>query len=200
MYVVRHILTLTKVSNVLQEHYKLFSKKMLVYFVGVLIILISLVLTMTILNPKSTTPTPLSAPDFEIEVFENKTHVRGETVKLSDYSGKPAVINFWFPSCPGCVIEFPHLEKTFRKFGEDVAFFGVMALFLDTVESGQQFIINHDVNFALGPDPQNRILADYQISVHPTTVFLDENHQIVLRWEGPISYGKLEELILELLN
>jgi len=173
---------------------------MLVYFVGVLIILIPLVLTISILNSKSTIPAASSAPDFQIEVFGNKTHVRGEIVKLSDYSGKPAIINFWFPSCPGCVIEFPHLEKTFRKFGKDVAFFGVMALFLDTVESGQQFIINHDVNFALGPDPQNTILADYQISVHPTTVFLDKNHRIVLRWEGPISYGKLEELILKLLK
>ena len=172
------------------------AKKVVPYSVGALV----LVLVVTTLNAQSMMPSASGAPDFELEAYGNENYARGDVVGLSDYDGKPVVVNFWFPSCPGCVIEFPHLEKTFQKFKGDVGFFGVMALFLDTVEEGQQFVDEHDVSFALGPDQQNQILADYQVTVHPTTVFLNRDHEVARSWQGPLNAEKLEEIILELLQ
>ncbi len=144
------------------------------------------------------------APDFELSLFQNDNHARGERWRLSDFQGQPVVLNFWFPSCPPCVAEMPDFEKAFQKYGPmGVEFVGVQLVGLDAVSDGQAFVDELGVNYALGPDETDDseiIFKRYGVTGFPTTVFIDENHQIVRKWTGILTEEKIEELVGELLN
>ena len=142
-----------------------------------------------------------AAPDFEIEAFANENYTRGELVSLAGFEGQPVLVNFWYPSCPPCRLEMPDLEATFQKHkDEGLKFIGVMAMILDTVEEGQEFIDDFGITYAVGPDAETKILIDYKISSFPTTVFLNKNHEIVRTWAGVLTEEKLEEIVAPLLQ
>ena len=139
--------------------------------------------------------------DFQITLFGNENHQAGSTLNLSDYTGKPVVLNFWYPSCPPCRLEMPDLEAASRKHAENgVEFIGIMSLVLDTVADGQEFIDEFGVTFAVGPDTDGNILINSKVIGFPTTVFLDENHEVVRKWHGPLNAEKLDELVAEAIN
>ncbi len=142
-----------------------------------------------------------SAPDFQLELFANENYARGEQISLAQFAGHPVVINFWFPSCPPCRLEMPDLEASFRKHKVDgVEYIGVQQLGLDSIEDGQEFIDEFGITYAVGPDATGRIVIDYNVTGFPTTVFLDEHHEVAQTWAGVLTADKLEELIQILLQ
>ena len=141
-----------------------------------------------------------AAPDFELVLFGNDNHTKGEVLKLSDLRGRPVVVNFWFPSCPPCRVEMPDFEESFQKHGADVEYIGVQQLGLNSAEEGQDFVLNEvPVNYAVGPDAGG-IIRDYKVIGFPTTVFMDKDHRVVRAWTGALNAEKLEELVQELID
>ena len=70
------------------------------------------VLLGVVLWPKSQPAPEFSLPD-----------LNGQTVSNADLQGKVTLINFWYPSCPGCVSEMPKLVKTAQDYaGKDSRF------------------------------------------------------------------------------
>ncbi len=142
------------------------------------------------------------APDFELTLFETPNHAAGDVLRLSELKGQPVVLNFWFPSCPPCVAEMPDLEASFQEHKADgVAFIGVQLVGIDTAQDGQDFVNELGVTYALGADEDGEItFQKYEVPGFPTTLFLNENHELVRKWSGPLNREKLEELIQELVN
>ncbi len=68
------------------------------------------------------------APDFEL------ADLNGETVRLSDYIGRPVVLNFWATWCAPCRLEMPELERAQAEFGEG----GTIVLTINQEESAEQ--------------------------------------------------------------
>lgn len=56
------------------------------------------------------------APDFVV------TDTDGNAVTLSQFFGKPIVLNFWATWCMPCVYELPDFEEAFREYGDRVVF------------------------------------------------------------------------------
>ena len=56
------------------------------------------------------------APDFTME------DANGKTVKLSDFQGKPVVLNFWTSWCGYCKEEMPYFESAYKEYGDRVQF------------------------------------------------------------------------------
>ena len=144
------------------------------------------------------TGNPDAAPEFDLELFGNVNHEKGSKLRLAELRGKPAVVNFWYPSCPPCRLEMPDFEAASRTHKDGVEFIGVMSISLDTVEEGQDFIDEFGITYAVGPDMENTVI-DYGVIGFPTTVFLDADHNIVRKWAGPLNAEKLGELIQEAL-
>ena len=139
--------------------------------------------------------------DFQITLFGNENHEAEDTLNLTDYVGKPVVLNFWYPSCPPCALEMPDLEAAFRKHAKDgVEFIGIMSLVLDTVAEGQEFIDEFGITYAIGPDTEGDILVNNDVRGFPTTIFLNEDHEVVRKWSGILNAAKLDELIAEAIN
>ena len=51
-------------------------------------------------------PSNKAAPEFALP------DLQGKTITNADLKDKVTLINFWFPSCPGCVSEMPKIIKT----------------------------------------------------------------------------------------
>lgn len=145
---------------------------------------------------------PEAAPDFEIALFQNENHEEGTVFRLSAIEGQPAVVNFWYPSCPPCRLEMPHFEQASKKYRESgLQIVAVQTLGLDTVQDGQDFVEDFELTFAIGSDtPEGEVVRSYEVLHYPSTFFLNENHEIVKSWAGPLNEEKLEELIQLVLN
>ena len=142
-----------------------------------------------------------TVPDFELALFGNENHADGELVSLSDFKGRPVVLNFWFPSCPPCRAEMPDFEAAFLRHEDSgLQFIGVQQVGLDSAQDGQEFIDELGISYAIGPDTDSAIFLAYEITSFPTTYFLDREHNVVRKWQGPLNEEKLEEFIAVLLQ
>ncbi len=140
------------------------------------------------------------APDFELALFGNPNNTEGQMVKLSDFKGQPVVVNFWYPSCGPCRLEVPHLEEASRNHKGDVKFLAAQVSGFDSAEEGQAFVDELGLTFSIGFAEDPQIVADYKIIGFPSSVFLNQRHEIVRTWGGALNLEKLEELIQELLQ
>lgn len=91
--------------NALTKHWTIFSAAVLA--LGVLWI----ALTAANLRGAATVQSPAPMQGFPAPDFALKTR-DGQEIKLSDYRGRPVIINFWASWCPSCKAEMPDLQKS----------------------------------------------------------------------------------------
>jgi len=132
-----------------------------------------------------------SAPDFK--VFDNQ----GREVKLSDFKGKPVVLNFWASWCPPCRSEMPHFNEVYTQAGKNVVF--MMVDLVDgqreTQARGQAFIEEQGYDFPVYFDNEQTAAQTYGITSIPTTYFINSKGTIVKAYRGAIDKETLQTAI-----
>lgn len=120
----------------------------------------------------------------------------GNTVTLSDYIGKPIVINFWASWCPPCVSELPDFEKAYKEY-ENVEFLMVNLTdgSRETVESAKDFVSQNGYTFPVYYDTEFSASYAYSLSSIPVTCFIDAEGNIVASRVGMIDYDTLVSCI-----
>lgn len=139
-----------------------------------------------------------------IESTGNAPAVTGETFEhgsfsLDQHTGKPVLINFWFPSCPPCRAEMPDFQASYEEYGEQVVFIGLQQLGLDSAANGQAFVRELGLTYPNMPDVDSTVQVNYEVFSYPTTVFLDKNHNIARTWTGIIGEEQIGEQLTALL-
>jgi cytochrome c biogenesis protein CcmG, thiol:disulfide interchange protein DsbE len=112
-------------------------------------------------------------------------------VSLSDYAGKPLIVNFFASWCPPCRGETPLLAKFYRSEHGKVALVGLDEN--DTVAAAVKFITADGVSYPVGWDPQVTVANDYGVDGLPQTFFLNARHQIVGHIFGAVTTADLEK-------
>ena len=122
------------------------------------------------------------APD--IELFDLDNHI----VRLSDYSDRPVIINFWGTQCIYCLNEMAELETAFRQ--ESVKADGVVFLTVnvqDTAATARAFMANNGYTMPALMDAGGRAAQAYGIYAIPVTFLINR--------AGTISYIKLGSFV-----
>ena len=111
------------------------------------------------------------APDFTVKDKD------GNAVKLSDFIGKPTVVNFWASWCSPCTSEMPHFEDAYLAQGDDVNF--LMINVGDSYDDAYKFAKSKGYSFPVYHDSSYEASYAYGVSSIPVTLFIDKNGSLV---------------------
>ena len=130
-----------------------------------------------------------AAPDFTMYDLE------GNPVKLSDFEGKPAILNFWASWCGPCKSEMPDIEAAYQKYGEEIHF--VILNLTDgsseTVESAHGYIESQGYTFPVYYDSGMEGAMTYGVSGVPITFFIDAEGNLMAYYQGAMSADILQQ-------
>ncbi len=142
-------------------------------------------------DPETDAPDVLPAPDFT--VYDGD----GNPVKLSDFFGKPIIVNFWATWCPPCKSELPHFEKKFAEYGDEIEFLMVNLTDggRDTVEVVKEFVAEGGYTFPVYYDTEYSAAMTYGTSSIPVTVFIDADGDLLGGITGAMDIDTLQQCI-----
>ena len=117
----------------------------------------------------------------------------GNQVHLSDYLGKPVVVNFWASWCGPCQMEMPDFQETYLELGEEVQFLMInMTGGRETLENAQAFIAEQGYTFPVFFDQDADAARTYGAYSLPTTYFIDAEGNAVAQATGAIDRETLQ--------
>ncbi len=123
------------------------------------------------------------APRFELEALD------GRRVSSRELRGRPLVINFWASWCTECRKEHPLLMAAHDRFGERIAFVGIV--FQDSAKNARGGLVEMG-DVATGSyinllDPGSLVAIDYGVYGVPETFFVDRRGVVVAKRVGRVT-------------
>jgi peroxiredoxin len=134
-----------------------------------------------------------AAPDFTLP------QLNGESLTLSDFRGKPTIINFWASWCPPCRQELPALQAAYDAHRDEIGFIAV-----DVKEEPgtvNSFIKELGLSFPVTFDLDGQVSdVSYEVRGLPTTIFIDVNGVVAARHVGPLDEAAIDSYLTPLLE
>lgn len=129
------------------------------------------------------------APDFTVYDKNNKE------VNLSDFRGKPTIVNFWASWCGPCKMEMPDFEEKNRALGDKINFLMVNMTdgSRETVKIASDFIKKEGYTFPVYYDIKSNAAIAYSVYSLPTTYFIDADGYVVAQSTGAIDGETLQK-------
>lgn len=131
-------------------------------------------------------PPDLSLPDAE-----------GKLVRLSQFRGKPVLVNFWASWCGPCIEEMPMLDALAREQSHAVQVLGITE---DDAGDARAWLSENPVSYPVLQSPSdqvdlsNRFFGNHR-QVLPFSVLLDGDGRIVRIREGMFLEGQLDAFV-----
>lgn len=136
-----------------------------------------------------TTAPAATAPDFT--VYDSD----GNPVSLSDFFGRPIVLNFWASWCGPCKMELPDFQKIYDAQGDDVQFLIVNLTdgSRETVETASAYLKEQGYTFPAYFDTQFSAAIAYNVNAIPCTYYIDARGCAIARSTGAIDAQTLQK-------
>ena len=144
-----------------------------------LVAVIVLVVTGVVHADQTLTPVPgnIPAPDFSLQDIDGNLH------RLSEYRGRPVIINFWATWCPPCREEIPSMNRAWQVLREE----GIAMLAINVGEDEDTifvFTADYPADFPLLLDQSGDIIGQWPVKGLPTTYVIAPDGSIAYRAIG----------------
>ncbi|MAS35486.1 MAG: hypothetical protein CL610_15855 [Anaerolineaceae bacterium] len=135
------------------------------------------------------------APDFTLPTLG------GDRVSLSDYKGRPVLMNFWATWCAPCRQEMPELVRAYNAHQAEG--FVVLAVDLtdqDSLDEVRAFVEEFDMPFPVLLDETGAVYNElYRLLGLPMSVFVDREGVITRIHIGIMTGQQVDEFVEEIL-
>jgi peroxiredoxin len=131
------------------------------------------------------------APDFSLVDMNGQLH------KLSEFKGKPVLINFWGTFCPPCKEEMPALQRQYDQWKQQGVVF--LEVNLDTNKiTVQSFLDQYKLNMPVLLDTKEVVRKDYGVLEYPTTYFVGKDGKIAFKKIGEMQETYIQDTLRSL--
>ena len=129
------------------------------------------------------------APNFTVYDLD------GNEVNLTDFFGKPIIVNFWASWCGPCKMEMPDFNEAYQTYKDDITFLMVNMTdgSRETVEVASTFIEESGYIFPVYYDTEYSAAITYSVSSLPTTYFIDADGYLIAHARGAIDSSTLQK-------
>jgi thiol-disulfide isomerase/thioredoxin len=126
----------------------------------------------------------------------------GASANLSDFAGKPVLLNLWATWCAPCRREMPSLERLQARLGDKIT---VLAVSEDI--GGNKAVAPFIAKFGLKAvktylDPKSTLTQAFNVDGLPTSFLIDRRGRVIGRvegeaeWDSPKMLSVIEPLLL----
>lgn len=118
------------------------------------------------------------APDFLLEQLD------GPDLRLSDFRGKPVVLNFWATWCDPCRKEMPQFVRAYGEYKDE----GLEIVAVNLQEGktiSQRFVDDYGVDFTVLVDRDAEVGDRYRVDALPMTFFIGRDGVVRSFYFGP---------------
>ncbi len=138
-------------------------------------------------SDERTTGVSGDAPDFKLQ------DLNGKTVQLSDFKGKPVLLEFWATWCQPCRDSIPGMEKLHRDYaGKGLV---LLAVSVDgAVEELRAFQKERGMTYTVLMGTED-VASRYGVRSIPLTIMLDKSGKIQRRWLGAGNEEDIENTV-----
>ena len=131
----------------------------------------------------------LGCDDFMVYDAGGKTH------KLSDYAGKPIVVNMWATWCPPCCYELPGFDGMYKEYMGKVQFLMINVEESTELSNVKDFIKENKYSFPVFYDWDYIAGYTYGTEYIPQTIIINSDGEITYNEVGMIEESDLKALI-----
>lgn len=125
------------------------------------------------------------------------TNSEGRVVRLSEFRGKPVLVNFWASWCGPCIAEMPMLDTLSREAAGELHVIGITE---DDPEAATTWLADNPVSYPILQSPSAQVELSAQFfgnhrQVLPYSVLLDSDGKIVRTREGMFQEDQLQRFV-----
>ena len=148
-------------------------------FIKRICVVVSLCLAVNVMATETLTPinSKQLAPDFALQDTTGKLH------RLSDYRGRPVIINFWTTWCPPCREELPSMNRAWHQLEQE----GIAMLAINMGEDEDTIFVfsaDYPTDFPVLMDESGEVIAEWPVKGLPTTYVVAPDGRIAYRAIG----------------
>ncbi len=133
------------------------------------------------------------APVFKLEKLDGSG-----VVSLSDFKGRPVMLNYWASWCIPCAQEHSTLVWASREWGSRVQFLGIV--YQDTDAAARDYLARHGAPYPQLVDPESQVALDYGVAGVPETYFIDSQGVVREKYVGPLDGRTINALLKRLTS
>jgi thiol-disulfide isomerase/thioredoxin len=125
--------------------------------------------------------------------------LQGNLVRVSDYTGRPVLINTWATWCPPCKSEMPLLDRFYQQYKDQ----GLVVLAVNGSEEPDKvskFIQESKFSFPVLLDVTGEAISKLGIVNFPTSILVGRDGMVKYIYIGEITEKTLREVIIPLLG
>lgn len=119
--------------------------------------------------------------------------IEARPIGSDDFAGRPMLINFWSTYCVPCVAEHEVLQAMSRRYGDRVAFIGVV--YQDRPEAIRAFLDRRGTWGVTVVDPDVRVAISYGVYGVPESFLVDRQGRIARKFTGPMEPDELDRAL-----